>query len=43
MNELAKKNSQYVRKEIPKADAVKYFTEKGDEYKLDLLQNLNDG
>jgi len=43
MNELAKKNSQYIRKEIPKADAVKYFTEKGDEYKLDLLQNLNDG
>ena len=43
MNELAKKNSQYVRKEMPKADAVKYFTEKGDEYKLDLLQNLNDG
>jgi threonyl-tRNA synthetase len=43
MNELAKKNSQYVRKEMPKAEAVKYFTEKGDEYKLDLLQNLNDG
>jgi threonyl-tRNA synthetase len=43
MNEFAKKNSQYVRKEIPKADAIKYFTEKGDEYKLDLLQNLNDG
>ncbi len=30
MNELAKKNSQYVRKEMPKAEAVKYFTEKGD-------------
>ena len=43
MYELAKKNSQYLRKEIPKADALKYFTEKGDEYKLDLLQNLNDG
>ena len=43
MNELAKKNSQYVRKEISKTDAVKYFAEKGDEYKLDLLQNLNDG
>ena len=43
MNELAKKNSQYIRKEMPKAEAVKYFTEKGDEYKLDLLQNLNDG
>jgi threonyl-tRNA synthetase len=43
MNELAKKNNKYVRKEISKADAVKYFSEKGDEYKLDLLQNLNDG
>jgi threonyl-tRNA synthetase len=43
MNELAKKNNRYVRKELPKDDAVKYFTEKGDEYKLDLLQNLNDG
>jgi threonyl-tRNA synthetase len=39
MNELAKKNSGYIRKEIPKAEAVKYFTEKGDEYKLDLLQD----
>ena len=38
MNELAKQNNSYVRKEIPKAEAVKYFTEKGDEYKLDLLQ-----
>jgi threonyl-tRNA synthetase len=43
MNELAKKNNQYVRKEISKADAVQYFTEKGDEYKLDLLSNLQDG
>lgn len=43
MVELAKKNSEYQRKEMSKADAVKYFTEKGDEYKLDLLGNLNDG
>ena len=43
MNELSKKNSEYVRKEMPKAEAIKYFTEKGDEYKLDLLQNLDDG
>ena len=43
MNELAKKNSEYLRKEISKGDAVQFFTEKGDEYKLDLLQNLNDG
>ncbi len=43
MNELAKQNNSYVRKEISKADAVKYFTGKGDEYKLDLLTGLNDG
>lgn len=43
MNELAKKNNPYMRKEISKADAIKYFEEKGDEYKLDLLSNLEDG
>ncbi len=43
MSELAKKNSLFIRKEISKADAVNYFTDKGDEYKLDLLQNLQDG
>lgn len=43
MNELAKTNSSYVRKEMPKAEAIQFFTEKGDEYKLDLLSNLNDG
>jgi threonyl-tRNA synthetase len=43
MNELAKQNNIYARKEISKKDAIKYFSDKGDEYKLDLLQNLNDG
>ena len=43
MNELAKKNSEYLRKEMPKEEALQYFTDKGDEYKLDLLSNLNDG
>ena len=43
MNELAKKGNIYIRKEIPKPEAVKYFADKGDEYKLDLLNNLNDG
>lgn len=43
MNELAKKGNAYIRKEMPKAEAVQYFTDKGDEYKLDLLQNLKDG
>jgi threonyl-tRNA synthetase len=43
MAELAKQNNVYIRKPVAKAEAVKYFEEKGDEYKLDLLQNLNDG
>lgn len=43
MVELAAAGNKYVRSEMPKVEAVKYFTEKGDEYKLDLLQNLNDG
>ena len=43
MNELAKQNNAYIRKEIGKDDAVAYFTGKGDQYKLDLLGNLKDG
>lgn len=43
MAELAKNNSVYQRKEVSKADAVKYFTEKGDEYKLELIDGLKDG
>lgn len=43
MKELAKKDSQYVRSEVSKADALKYFTEKGDEYKVELINDLADG
>lgn len=43
MLEMARTKSEYVRKEVSKADAISYFTEKGDEYKLDLLEGLNDG
>jgi threonyl-tRNA synthetase len=43
MGELARKNSFYIRKEISKTDAVDYFTQKDDVYKLDLLQGLEDG
>ncbi|HEY7160857.1 MAG TPA: threonine--tRNA ligase, partial [Acidobacteriota bacterium] len=43
MGELSKQNNTYIRKEIPKAEAVEYFEKKGDEYKLDLLQGLEDG
>jgi len=41
--ELAKKKSAFERKPISKADAIAYFTEKGDEYKLDLIKDLPDG
>ncbi|HEV9038837.1 MAG TPA: threonine--tRNA ligase, partial [Puia sp.] len=43
MAELARGNEIFRRKQISKADAISYFTEKGDEYKLDLLENLQDG
>jgi threonyl-tRNA synthetase len=43
MNELAKQANAYIRKEMSKPEAVAYFTEKGDEYKLDLLSGLEDG
>src|ERR1700741_1553838 len=43
MLELARQGNAYVRKEVSKADAVSYFKEKGDEYKLDLLEGLQDG
>ena len=40
MLELARNKADYERKAISKADAEKYFTEKGDEYKLDLIKDL---
>ncbi len=43
MKELARQDNAYVRKEMPKAEAVNYFSGKQDEYKLDLLENLEDG
>ncbi|MFM2135527.1 MAG: threonine--tRNA ligase [Bacteroidota bacterium] len=43
MLELAKQGNRYVRKEVSKDDAVKYFTDKEDPYKLDLLKDLQDG
>ncbi len=43
MKELAKNNSVYERKDVSKADAIAYFTEKGDQYKLELIDGLDDG
>lgn len=43
MLEIARKKNTFQRKEISKADAIKYFTDKNDPYKLDLLNDLEDG
>jgi len=43
MLELAKTKEEYVRTPVTKADAIDYFTKKGDEYKLDLIKDLPDG
>lgn len=43
MLDLARQNNVYQRKEISKADTIAYFKDKGDEYKLDLLERLEDG
>jgi threonyl-tRNA synthetase len=43
MLELARQKNDYQRIPMSKADAIKYFEEKGDEYKLDLLSGLEDG
>lgn len=43
MKELAKQKNAYVRKEVSKTDALAYFTEKEDPYKIELIQDLEDG
>ena len=43
MIHLSKAASPYVLKEVSKDDAISYFKAKGDEYKLELIDGLNDG
>lgn len=43
MKELAKQKNPFVRKEVSKTDALAYFTEKQDPYKIELIQDLPDG
>lgn len=43
MKELAKTKETFERKEVSKADALKYFEEKGDNYKCELIKDLEDG
>jgi threonyl-tRNA synthetase len=43
MLELARENQKFIREEVSKAEATKYFTTKGDEYKLELINDLQEG
>ena len=43
MLEFARNKSKYIRKEVSKTEAIEYFTQKQDEYKLELLEGLEDG
>ncbi|MBR5492641.1 MAG: threonine--tRNA ligase [Alistipes sp.] len=43
MQELARGKEELVRSEVSKAEALKTFTEKGDQYKVELIQDLEDG
>jgi threonyl-tRNA synthetase len=43
MLELAKEKQKFTRRDVSKKEAIGYFTAKGDEYKIELLQELEDG
>ena len=43
MIELARQKQHFVRKEVSKAEAMDTYTKKGDEYKCDLIEGLEDG
>ncbi len=43
MVELSKQNNHFQRKNISKQEAIEYFKQKGDDYKLELIDGLTDG
>ena len=43
MIELAREKVPFVRTDVSKADAMKTYTEKGDQYKVELIRDLADG
>ncbi len=43
MAEIVSSKQPVVRSEVSKADALAYFEKKGDEYKTELIQDLEDG
>ncbi len=42
MMEISKEDTSFCRKELSKEEALKFFTEKGDEYKLELISGLDE-
>jgi len=43
MKELAQQKNEYNRSEVAKDEALKYYSQKGDEYKVELISELEDG
>jgi threonyl-tRNA synthetase len=43
MLELARQKEEYKRREVSKDEALKFYSEKGDEYKVELINDLEDG
>jgi threonyl-tRNA synthetase len=43
MIELARNKSEFKRREVSKEDALSFYKEKGNEYKVDLIEDLEDG
>ncbi len=43
MEELARTKEDVVRREVPKAEALETFKAKGDQYKVELIEALEDG
>ncbi len=43
MKELVSQKNEYIRKNISKADALSFFEDKNDEYKTELINDLEDG
>ncbi len=41
--ELSKQKSEFIKEKVSKINAIKYFKEKDDNLKLDLIKDLNDG
>lgn len=43
MSELASQKHSFIYKQVTKKEAIEYFTKKNDEYKLELINELEDG